>query len=53
MLVNQLKMKQNNKKVNFLLILIGTICASLLGRLLAGKEVILSGKGTITTGLDF
>ena len=38
--------------MNFLLILIGTICASLLGRLLAGKEVILSGQGTITTGLD-
>ena len=33
--------------------LLGTLGASLLGNLLAGKGAIRAGKGTITAGQDF
>ena len=43
-------MKQTNKKGGFLSMLLGTLGASLLGNLLAGKETIRAIEGTIRTG---
>ena len=43
-------MKQKNKKGRFIRILLGTLGASLLGNLLAGKGTIRAGKGTIRAG---
>ena len=44
-------MKQKNeKKGGFLSILLGTLGASLLGKLLTGKGTIRAGDGTIRAG---
>ena len=40
-------MKQKNKKVNFLSILLGTLGASLLGNLLSGKGIVRAGSGCL------
>ena len=50
MLVKQLKMKLKNKKVDFLL---GTLGASLLWNMLAGKGVIRASKETTGAGQNF
>ena len=52
-LAKQLKMKQKEKKGKFLSMLLGTLGASLLGNLLAGKGKIRAGEGTIRAGQDF
>ena len=41
------------QKGGFLGILVGTLDASFLGNILAGKEVIRAGEGTNRAGLDF
>ena len=46
-------MKQKKKKGGFLNILLGTLCASLLGNLLRGKAVMKAGEGKIRVGQDF
>ena len=38
-------MKQKKQKEGFLGILLGTIGASLLGNMLAGKEIVRAGSG--------
>ena len=38
-------MKQKNKKGEFLSMLLGTLGASLLGNLLAGKGIVRAGSG--------
>ena len=45
-------MKQKNNEVDFL-VLLGTLSASLLGNMLAGKGVIRAGNGTIREGQNF
>ena len=45
-LAKQSKMKQKSKKNGFLDMLLGTLGASLLENILAGKEVIPAGEGT-------
>ena len=45
--------KSKKQKGGFLGMLIGTVGASLLGNLLAGKEVIRAGEGTIRADLEF
>ena len=45
--------KSKKQKGGFLGMLIGTVGASLLGNLLAGKEVIRAGEGTIGADLEF
>ena len=52
-LAKQLKMKQKEKKGKFLSMLLGTLGASLLGNLLAGKGKIRASEGTIRAGQDF
>ena len=42
-------MKQKKQK-RFLRMLLGTLCASLLGNLLTGKGTIRAGRGTISAG---
>ena len=49
--VKQLKMKQNNKKANFRMLL-GKLGASLLGDLLTGVKVIWAGKA-LNAALSF
>ena len=50
MSVKQLKMKQKNKKVDFLAcMLLGTLGATLLGNLLTGKRIMTVGEGAIAT----
>ena len=49
--VKQLKMKQNNKKVNFSMLL-GKLGTSLLGDLLTGVKVIWAGKA-LNAALSF
>ena len=49
--VKQLKMKQNNKKVNFIMLL-GKLGTSLLGDLLTGVKVIWAGKA-LNAALSF
>ena len=44
-------MKQKNKKVDFFIMLLGTLVASLLGNILAGKEVIGAGEKNNQLGL--
>ena len=41
----QLKMKQNNKKGEFLGMFLGPLGASLLGNILAGKRIVSAGYG--------
>ena len=62
MLAKQLKMKQKNKKVDFLNILLYTLGATLLGNLSTGKGVKVkiprpgvrrAGEGMIRAGQDF
>ena len=38
-------MKQKKQKGGFLSILLGTLCASLLGHLLSGKGIVGAGSG--------
>ena len=45
--------KSKKQKGGFLGMLIGTVGASLLGNLLAGKEAIRAGEGTIGADLEF
>ena len=40
-------------KGGFLIMLIGTLGASLFGNLLTGKGTVQAGEGTIRTGQDF
>ena len=49
--MKQLKMKQNNKKVNFSMLL-GKLGTSLLGDLLTGVKVIWAGKA-LNAALSF
>ena len=49
--VKQLKMKQNNKKANFRMLL-GKLGTSLLGDLLTGVKVIWAGKA-LNAALSF
>ena len=44
-------MKQKNKK-GFLSMLLSTLGASLLGKMLAGKGVIRAGEGTARLAMD-
>ena len=41
-------MMQKKQKGGFLEILLGTLCASLLGNLLKDKDTIRAGEGTVT-----
>ena len=45
-------MKEKNKNVDFLTLLLGTLCASLLGNLVTGKvlKAKISGQGGIRAG---
>ena len=45
-------MKQKKQKGGFLEIVLGTLCASLLGNLLKDKDTIRAGEGTIAFGQD-
>ena len=45
--------ESKEQKYGFFSMLLGTLGASLLGNLLAGKGVIGSGEGTVTAGQDF
>ena len=53
MLVKQLKIKQNNKKIGFLSMLFGTLGTGLLINLLACKGLISAGEETIRVGQNF
>ena len=46
-------MKKKNKNEDFFGILLGALCASLLGNLLTGKGTIRAGEGTVRAGQDF
>ena len=48
-----IKNEAKEQKKGFLGTLLGTLCASLLGNLLAGKGTIRAGEGTIKAGQDF
>ena len=48
-----IKNQERGKKGGFLSLLLGTLGASLLGNLLAGKSTIRVGKGTVRSGQDF
>ena len=45
-----IKNKAKKQKGGFLSVLLGTLHASLLGNMLAGKGVIRAGKGAVTVG---
>ena len=47
--MKQLQTKQKKKKGGFLGMLLGTLCASLLGNLLKSKGVIRAFEGTTAT----
>ena len=51
--IKAIKNQERGKKGRFLSLLLGTLGASLLGNLLAGKGTIRAGKGTIRAGQDF
>ena len=53
MLAKQLKMKQKNKKNEFLGMLLRTLGANLLGNTFARKDVLKAGNRTIRASLDF
>ena len=44
---------ETRKKGGFLLMLLGTLAASILGNALAGKGVIRAGEGTVRVGQNF
>ena len=46
-------MKQNNKKVDFFLMILRTLAASILENTLIGKGTIRAGEGTIRAGQNF
>ena len=46
-------MKRKIKKGGFFAILLGSLCASLLGNLLIGKGTIRAGEDIVRTGHDF
>ena len=48
-----IKNEAKEQKGGFLGMLLGTLCVSLLGNLLAGKGTLRAGKGTIRAGQDF
>ena len=48
--MTQFKMKLNNKTGGFLCMLLGTLDASLLGNILAGKGMNRAGKGFLRAG---
>ena len=48
-----IKNEAKKQKGEFLGILLGTLCASLLGNLLTGKGTIRAGEGSSRTGQDF
>ena len=48
-----IKNEAKEQKGGFLRMLFGTLGASLLGNLLAGKSTIRAGEGTIRAGQDF
>ena len=45
--------KAKKQNIGFLGMLLGTVGASFLGTVLAGKEVIRAGEGTIRADLEF
>ena len=51
--IKAIKNQESGKKGRFLSLLLGTLGASLLGNLLAGKGTIRAGKGTVRAGQDF
>ena len=48
--MKQLKMKLKNKKEGILRMILGTLGASLLGNMIAGKGVIIAREGTARVG---
>ena len=48
-----IKNEEKEQKGGFLGMLLGTLCASLLGNLLTGKGIIRAGEGKITAGQGF
>ena len=49
----RIKNEAKEQKGGFLRMLLGTLSASLLGNLLAGKDTIRSGEGAIRAGQNF
>ena len=45
--------KAKKQNIGLVGMLLGTVGASLLGTLLAGKEIIRAGEGTIRADLEF
>ena len=48
-----IKNEEKEQKGGFLGMLLGTLCASLLGNLLTGKGIIRAGEGKIRAGQGF
>ena len=48
-----IKNEEKEQKGGFLGMLLGTLCASLLGNLLTGKGIIRAGEGKIRAGQSF
>ena len=48
-----IKNEEKEQKGGFLGMLLGTLCASLLGNLLTGKGIIIAGEGKIRAGQSF
>ena len=48
-----IKNEEKEQKGGFLGMLLGTLCASLLGNLLTGKGIIRAGEGKIIAGQGF
>ena len=48
-----IKNEAKEQKVRFLGMLLGTLGASLLGKLFTGKVIIRAGEGTVRPGRDF
>ena len=51
--IETIENEAKEQRDGFLNMLLGTLAASLLGKVLAGKAVILAGEGTIRAGQDF
>ena len=50
---NRVKMKQKNRKGLFFDVLLSTLCASLLGNLLTGKDAVRACVDTIRANQNF
>ena len=51
--IETIENEAKEQRDGFLNMLLGTLAASLLGKVLAGKAVIWAGEGTIRAGQDF